>query len=311
MSAEDATTGWWGRLRSGLSRTTAALGDNLNTLLATHRLDHVVIGELEDHLIAADMGVAASSQVAARIAEARFNPNTPPEQVRETLAEEIAKILAPVEECIDWTAAKPFILLMVGVNGSGKTTTIGKIAHRLREDGRSVMLVAGDTFRPAATEQLQVWGVRAGAAVVAKEPGADAAGLAYDAVAAAQRDGTDVVLIDTAGRLQNKAGLMAELAKIIRVIRKRDNSAPHGVLLVLDATTGQNTLAQVATFRDICGVTALAMTKLDGTAQGGILVALAGEFGIPVAYVGVGETIEDLQPFDSKSFSRALVGLDL
>jgi len=311
MSAEDAKTGWWGRLQSGLSRTTAALGNNLNTLLTKHRLDHVAIGELEEHLIAADMGVAASSQLAARISKARFNPNTPPEQVRETLAEEIAKILAPVEECIDWAAAKPFVLLMVGVNGVGKTTTIGKIAHRLRADGRSVMLVAGDTFRPAAIEQLQVWGVRSGAAVVAKGPGADAAGLAYDAVAAAQQDGTDVVLIDTAGRLQNKAGLMAELAKIIRVIKKRDNSAPHGVLLVLDATTGQNALGQVATFRDICGVTALAMTKLDGTAQGGILVALAGEFGIPVAYVGVGETIEDLQPFESKSFSRALVGLDL
>lgn len=311
MTADSAKGGWWGRLRSGLSRTADALGGNLNALLTQRKLDSATIGELEELLIAADMGVAASHRIAARIAEARFDPDTPPERVREALAGVIAELLAPAEGEIDWSAARPFVLLVVGVNGTGKTTTIGKIAHRLRQDGRSVVLVAGDTFRAAAIDQLKVWGERAGAAVVAREPGADAAGLAFDAVAGAEQDGTDVVLIDTAGRLQNKADLMAELDKIVRVLRKRDGNAPHGVLLVLDATTGQNARSQVAAFGDICDVTGLAMTKLDGTAHGGMLVALAGEFGIPVIYVGVGEGTEDLQPFDSKAFSSALVGLDL
>ncbi|MDA1131946.1 MAG: signal recognition particle-docking protein FtsY [Proteobacteria bacterium] len=311
MSADKDTGGWWSRLRSGMRRSAASLGDNLNELLTQRRLDDAAVNELVELLIAADLGVAAAERIAGRIARQRFDPAAPPEQVREALADEIAAVLAPAERPIDWNAAKPFVLLVVGVNGSGKTTTIGKIAHRLRTQGKSVVLAAGDTFRAAAIDQLKIWGERAGATVVAREPGADAAGLAFDAVAGAERDGADVVLIDTAGRLQNKADLMAELGKVVRVLKKRDAAAPHGVLLVLDATTGQNARAQVAAFQELAGVTALAMTKLDGTAHGGMLVALAAEFLLPVAYVGVGEAVEDLQPFDAKSFSRALVGLGL
>ena len=311
MSAEQESGGWWARLRSGMRRSAASLGDNLNAVLTRRKLDAAAIEELEELLLAADLGVAAAGRIAGRIAETRFDPGAPPEQAREALADEIAGILAPVERPIDWDAAKPFVLLVVGVNGSGKTTTIGKIAHRLRTQGKSVVLAAGDTFRAAAIDQLKVWGERAGASVVAREPGADAAGLAFDAVAAAERDGADIVLIDTAGRLQNKADLMAELGKVVRVLKKRDADAPHGVLLVLDATTGQNARAQVAAFQELAGVTALAMTKLDGTAHGGMLVALAAEFALPVAYIGVGEAVADLQPFDAKAFSRALVGLGL
>jgi fused signal recognition particle receptor len=227
------------------------------------------------------------------------------------LAREVAAILAPVAKPLLVEAAKkPFVILMVGVNGSGKTTTIGKLAARFRAEGRKVMLAAGDTFRAAAIEQLKVWGSRTGAEVVAKEQGADAAGLAYEALQAARDRKADVLLVDSAGRLQNKAGLMDELAKMVRVIRKLDETAPHAVLLVLDATVGQNAISQVEAFRETAGVTGLVMTKLDGTARGGILVALADKFGLPTHFIGVGEGVEDLQPFAAEDFARAIAGLE-
>ena len=233
-----------------------------------------------------------------------------PVELREALAEEIAGVLAPAERALDLTAAKPFVLLVVGVNGTGKTTTIGKLAARMRGEGRKVMIAAGDTFRAAAIEQLRVWGERAGAEVVADAPGADAAGLAFNALQKAREAKADVLLIDTAGRLQNKADLMAELAKIVRVLRKLDTTAPHAVLLVLDATTGQNARSQVEVFRGIAEVSGLVMAKLDGTARGGMLVAIAEEFGLPVYFIGVGEGVDDLQPFRATAFARSLVGLE-
>jgi fused signal recognition particle receptor len=226
------------------------------------------------------------------------------------LAAEVEKVLAPVAKPLVLTGAKPFVILVVGVNGSGKTTTIGKLAARFRREGKNVMLAAGDTFRAAATEQLKIWGTRTGAKVVAREAGADAAGLAFDAVTEARRDGVDVLLIDTAGRLQNRTELMEELEKIVRVMRKVDANAPHAVLLVLDATVGQNALSQVEVFHKIAGVTGLAMTKLDGTARGGILVAIAAKFRLPVHFIGVGESVDDLAPFAATDFARAIAGLD-
>ena len=297
------------RLREGLSRSASALSEGLGGLFTKQRLDAQTIANLEEALIRADMGAALAARLAAEIAKDRFDKEISEREVRAHLAREIEGILAPGARpfAVD-PAKKPYVVLVAGVNGSGKTTTIGKLAARLAREGKKVVLAAGDTFRAAAIEQLKVWGERAGAAVVARAPGSDAAGLAYDALAEARKAGADVLLIDTAGRLQNKAGLMAELEKIARVIKKLDESAPHAALLVLDATTGQNAIAQVEAFRAAVPLTGLIMTKLDGTAKGGILVALVHRFGLPVHFIGVGEGVDDLQPFDAGAFAKALTG---
>ncbi len=297
------------RLKTGLARSSGALGQNLSAVFSKRRLDDETVAELEEALIAADLGAGLAARLAAAVAQNRYDREISESELRAILAAEIAKVLAPVEKpfIID-EGRSPFIVLVAGVNGTGKTTTIGKIAKRLAGEGHKVVLAAGDTFRAAAIEQLQVWGTRAGAAVVARAPGADAAGLAYDAIEKARQDGADVVLIDTAGRLQNKTGLMAELEKIARVIKKLDAEAPHAVLLVLDATTGQNAVSQVEAFRATVALTGLVMTKLDGTAKGGILVALADRFGLPVNFIGVGEDAEDLQVFSAEAFAKALTG---
>ncbi len=302
--------GLFTRLKEGLSRSRNALKESVAAIFTKRRLDDAMLEELEDVLISADLGVAAAGRITAHLARERYDREVSDEDVRRILADEIAALLSPAAQplVID-PSHKPHIILVVGVNGGGKTTTIGKLASRFRAEGKSVMLAAGDTFRAAAIEQLQIWGERTGAPVIARPVGSDAAGLVYEAVEAAQAQATDVLLIDTAGRLQNKTSLMAELEKITRVIKKRDPSAPHSVLLVLDATTGQNALSQVEAFKDVAHVTGLIMTKLDGTARGGILVALTEKFGLPIHAIGVGEGIEDLQPFEAHSFAEALTGL--
>ncbi|HRO12214.1 signal recognition particle-docking protein FtsY, partial [Amaricoccus sp.] len=265
---------------------------------------------LEELLIQSDMGVETSLKVAAAIAEGRFGRRVGAREIRELLAGEIAAILEPVARPMPVYAKRPQVVLVVGVNGSGKTTTIGKLASQFRAAGKKVVIAAGDTFRAAAVEQLQIWGERAGVPVMTAPQGSDPASLAFDALARAEAEGADLLLIDTAGRLQNREDLMAELAKIVRVIRKRDPEAPHNTLLVLDATTGQNALSQVEIFRKIADVTGLVMTKLDGTAKGGVLVALADRYGLPIHAIGVGEGIDDLAPFDPEEFARALTGLE-
>jgi fused signal recognition particle receptor len=303
--------GWLARLRAGLAKSSSRLVDGIAGALSRRRLDDDAVEALEDVLITADMGPATAAKLAAKVAASRFDRDVSPEEVRGALAEEIAAILEPVAQpLIPDPAHKPYIVLVIGVNGTGKTTTIGKLARQFTSEGKRVMLAAGDTFRAAAIEQLQVWGERAGCTVIARDTGADAAGLAYDAIEAARRDGADILLIDTAGRLHNKADLMAELEKVIRVLRKLDDSAPHECLLVLDATTGQNALAQVETFRELAPVSGLIVTKLDGSAKGGVLVALAEKFGVPVRAVGVGEAAEDLRAFEAKAFARGLMGLE-
>ncbi len=303
--------GWLGRLKAGLSRTSNALGQGLADVFGGAKVDATTLDELEERLLAADLGVTVSARVATRLANQRtFAAALQGTEARAAMADEIAKVLQPVEKPLSTSGHKPFVVLMVGVNGTGKTTTIGKLASRYRGEGKKVTLVAGDTFRAAAIEQLKVWGDRSGAPVIAREAGSDAASLTFEALTQAKTDGTDVLLIDTAGRLSNKADLMAELAKIVRVLRKVDDSAPHAVILVLDATTGQNARTQVAAFREICNVTGLVMAKLDGTARGGMLVALAEEFKVPIHFIGVGEKIDDLQPFNARAFARTLVGLD-
>jgi fused signal recognition particle receptor len=301
---------WWKRLTEGLSRTSSSIGAGITGIFTKRKLDAQTLEELEDVLVQADLGVAAAMRITESIGEGRFDKEIAPEEVKRILADEVEKVLAPVAKplVID-SAHKPFVILMVGVNGAGKTTTIGKLASKFAADGKSVMLAAGDTFRAAAIEQLKVWGERTGAPVLTREQGADAAGLAYDALTQAKAEGHDVLLVDTAGRLQNKTALMAELEKIIRVMRKIDESAPHAVLLVLDATVGQNALSQVEIFGKAAGVTGLVMTKLDGTARGGILVALADKFGLPVHYIGVGEGVEDLEPFAARDFAQAIAGI--
>jgi fused signal recognition particle receptor len=305
-----APRGWWQRLSAGLRRTSSSIGGAISDLVAKRKLDREMIQELEDLLIRADLGSATAGRIAAAVGEGRYDKAIPPEEVKGILAAEVEKVLAPVATPLTVGDAKPFVILVVGVNGSGKTTTIGKLAAKFRNEGRGVMLAAGDTFRAAAIDQLKIWGARAGAAVIAREPGADAAGLAFDALAAARQHGTDVLLIDTAGRLQNKAVLMGELEKVVRVLKKLDADAPHAVLLVLDATVGQNALSQVEEFARTAGVTGLAMTKLDGTARGGILVAIAEKHGLPVHVIGVGEGIDDLAPFSARDFARAIAGID-
>lgn len=299
--------GFFARLRDGLSRSSRVLTDGISDLFTKKPLDAETLAALEELLIAADLGASLAAKITARLSTGRHEEAIAPQTVRGILAEEIAAVLAPVERAltIDKTR-KPFVILVVGTNGSGKTTTIAKLARRFKSQGMSVVLGAGDTFRAAAIEQLKIWGARVGVPVMAKEVGADAAGVAFETLEAAKS--ADVAIIDTAGRLHNKANLMAELEKIIRVVKKRDLTAPHSVLLVLDATTGQNALQQVAAFKSIAEVTGLVMTKLDGTAKGGILVALAERHGLPVYFIGVGEGMDDLQTFDARAFARALTG---
>jgi len=309
-TAEAAPRSWVQRLKSGLARSSGALSQSIATVLTRRRLDAAALDELEDLLIRADLGVDTASRIAGALRAGRYDREITAEEVKAVLAAEIGRVLAPVARplVID-PALKPHVVLVVGVNGTGKTTTIGKLAAKLTAEGKAVVLAAGDTFRAAAIDQLKIWGARASAAVVAGEQGADAAGLAFDALDRARRDNADVLLIDTAGRLQNKDALMAELEKVIRVVRKLDPSAPHAVLLTLDATTGQNAVSQVEIFGKRAGVTGLVMTKLDGTARGGILVAIAARYGLPVHFIGVGEGVDDLEPFAAEDFARALVGL--
>jgi fused signal recognition particle receptor len=303
--------GWWQRLSAGLKRTSSSLGGAVADLVTKRRLDRAMVEEIEDVLLRADLGVDVAARIAQAVAQDRYDKTISADEVKAIVAREVAQVLTPVAQPLAVDAArKPFVILVVGVNGSGKTTTIGKLAAKFRAEGRAVMLAAGDTFRAAAIEQLKIWGSRTGAPVVARAHGADAAGLAFDALTAAAQAGTDVLLIDTAGRLQNKTELMGELEKVTRVIRKVDASAPHAVLLVLDATVGQNALAQVEAFGKSAGVTGLVMTKLDGTARGGILVAIAAKFALPVHFIGVGEGVDDLAPFAAADFARAIAGLD-
>jgi fused signal recognition particle receptor len=307
--AENASRSWWKRLSSGLKRSSSALGNALSDLVSKRKLDAAAIAELEDELIRADLGVQTASRIATALMQSRYEKDIAPDEIREVLAAEIEKSLAPVAKPLEITA-RPFVILVIGVNGSGKTTTIGKLAARYRAQGKRVLLAAGDTFRAAAIDQLKIWAERAGAAIVARPPGSDPAGLMFDVVTQARNEGIDVVIADTAGRLQNRAELMSELEKVVRVIRKVEPQAPHAVLLVLDATVGQNALSQVELFGKTAGVTGLVMTKLDGSARGGILVALATRFGLPVHFIGVGEGIDDLNDFTARDFARALVGLE-
>jgi fused signal recognition particle receptor len=298
---------WFQRLTAGLKKTSSRLTEGITSVFTKRKLDATTLEELEDLLIQADLGVETSMKITEALAKGRFEKSIEPEEVKAILAAEVAKVLVPVAKPLEIkTEHKPHVVLVVGVNGTGKTTTIGKLAKQHKLAGRRVMLAAGDTFRAAAIDQLKIWGERTGAPVIARDVGADSAGLAFDALKAAREGGYDVLLMDTAGRLQNKQALMDELEKVIRVMRKVDTTAPHDVVLVLDATTGQNALSQVEVFRERAGVTGLVMTKLDGTARGGILVAIAARFGLPVHAIGVGEGVDDLQPFDGNEFAKAI-----
>jgi fused signal recognition particle receptor len=301
---------WWQRLTGGLRRSSAALGGAISDLVVKRKLDAETIADIEAVLIRADLGPETAGRIADALRESRHDAAISPDEIKAVVAAEVEKVLAPVARplVID-PARKPFVILVIGVNGSGKTTTIGKLAAKFRAEGRRVMLAAGDTFRAAAIDQLNIWATRTGAEFIAREPGADAAGLVFDAVAAAKQRGIDILLIDTAGRLQNRSELMNELQKVLRVIKKADPAAPHSVLLVLDATVGQNALSQVEIFQKTAGVSGLAMTKLDGTARGGILVALAAKFKIPVHVIGIGESVDDLEAFSARDFARAIAGL--
>lgn len=303
----DAKPGWFQRLKAGLGKTSAKLSDGITGLFTKRKLDGATLDDLEDLLIQSDIGVPMAARITGAISKGRFEKGISADDVRAILSEEVEKVLAPVAKPLSIERShKPHVIMMVGVNGTGKTTTIGKLAAKLKRDGKVVMMAAGDTFRAAAIDQLKVWGERTECPVVARAVGSDSSGLAYDALKEAQAAGADVLLLDTAGRLQNKTALMEELEKVVRVLKKLDSSAPHDVVLVLDATTGQNALGQVEAFRDRAGVTGLVMTKLDGTARGGILVAIAEKFRLPVHAVGVGEGIDDLQAFEAKDFARAI-----
>lgn len=302
--------GWFQRLKAGLGKTSAKLTAGIADLFAKRKLDAETLDDLEDLLIQSDLGVNTAGRITTAIGRGRFEKGISAEEVRAILASEVERVLAPVAKplVID-PAHKPHVIMMVGVNGSGKTTTIGKLAKKFKSEGKKVVLAAGDTFRAAAIDQLKVWGERTGCPVVARGAGADSAGLAFDALKQAQAAEADVLLLDTAGRLQNKQALMEELEKVTRVLKKLDSTAPHDVILVLDATTGQNALQQVEVFRQRAGVTGVMMTKLDGTARGGILVAIAEKYGLPVHAIGVGEAAEDLQPFGAKEFAQAIAGV--
>jgi fused signal recognition particle receptor len=302
---------WLARLTAGLSRSSSAIGRGIVDIFTKRKLDAASLDDLEDILIQADLGVGAATRIREAVGKGRYEKGIDPDEVKALLAAEVERTLAPVARPLVVDAAtRPFVILVIGVNGSGKTTTIGKLAAKFVGEGRKVMVAAGDTFRAAAIEQLSIWAGRAGAAIVAGEQGGDAAGLAFDAVTRARAEGIDVLLMDTAGRLQNRAELMSELEKIIRVMKKVDSQAPHATLLVLDATVGQNALSQVEIFGRMAGVTGLVMTKLDGTARGGILVAIADKFKLPVHFIGVGEGVEDLEPFAAKDFGRAIAGIE-
>jgi fused signal recognition particle receptor len=309
-TGEAARGAWLARLAAGLSRTSSTLSRGVADIFAKRKLDANALDELEDILIQADLGLAAATRIREAVGGGRYDRGIEPEAVKAILAEEIARALEPVARPLMIDASKrPFVILVVGVNGSGKTTTIGKLAAKFAADGLKVTLAAGDTFRAAAIEQLKIWASRAGADIVAREPGGDAASLAFEALTRAKAAGADVLMIDTAGRLQNRAELMSELEKIVRVIKKVDAEAPHATLLALDATVGQNALSQVEIFGRIAGVTGLVMTKLDGTARGGILVAVAEKFGLPVHFIGVGEGVDDLEPFAAHDFAAAIAGV--
>jgi fused signal recognition particle receptor len=307
--SEEAKPGWLGRLKAGLKRSSTKLSEGVAAILVKRKLDQEALDELEELLIASDLGVKTATRFTAALAKNRFNQDVSDEEIRTTLAEEITATLKPVAIPLQLDDHKPHIILMVGVNGSGKTTTIGKLAQTWKEQGLQVRMVAGDTFRAAAVEQLQKWGEKIGVPVDAGQPKADAAGLIYDACLRSQKAGDDVLLIDTAGRLQNKTNLMAELNKVYRVIQKFAPSAPHSCLLVLDATTGQNAHSQVEIFARTVNLTGLIMTKLDGTARGGVIVSLAEKFSYPIHAIGVGEGADDLRPFDAETFAKNLVGL--
>ncbi|WP_417476435.1 signal recognition particle-docking protein FtsY [Maricaulis sp.] len=309
--AGEKKRGFFSRLVSGLSKSSSKLGESVTAIFTKRKLDREALDELEDLLIASDLGTAAALRVTDRLARDRFDKEISDEEVRETLAEVISETLQPLEKPLQLTGTDgPHVILFVGVNGSGKTTTLGKIAVKLKREGRDPILVAGDTFRAAAIEQVSVWGERAKSPVIKREIGADAAGLAFDALEQAEREGRDTVLIDTAGRLQNKAELMDELRKIVRVIRKKNPSAPHETVLVLDGTVGSNAVSQAQAFLDAAQITGLVMTKLDGTAKGGALVQVAEKFQLPIHYIGIGEGEDDLQAFNARDFSRALAGLE-
>lgn len=308
--SEGERRGFFSRLTSGLRRSSEKLTSSVSAVFTKRKLDDEALEELEEILIAADLGAPAAARATARLARDRFDKEVTEEEIRTSLAATLSETLKPLESPLDLgVSAKPEIVLFVGVNGSGKTTTLGKIAAALTRSGKKVLLVAGDTFRAAAVEQVSVWGERAGAPVEKRPIGADAAGLAYDAVERARRDGFDVVLVDTAGRLQTKTALMDELRKIIRVIAKVDPGAPHHAILVLDGTVGANAVSQAEAFLEAGGVTGVIMTKLDGTAKGGALVQVADRFKLPIHAIGVGEGIDDLQPFDADAFARALSGV--
>jgi fused signal recognition particle receptor len=298
---------WFQRLKSGLSKTSSQLTAGITSVFTKRKLDAATLDDLEDILIQADLGVATATRITDKISDGRFDKGISADDVRAVLASEVEAVLAPVARPLDVERGnKPHVILMVGVNGAGKTTTIGKLAHQFGEQGKSVLIAAGDTFRAAAVDQLKVWAERTGARFLSRAVGADAAGLAFDALSEAKKEGTDIVLIDTAGRLQNKEGLMSELEKIVRVMKKVDQNAPHDVILVLDATTGQNALRQVEVFCDRAGVTGIVMTKLDGTARGGILVAIAQAHALPVHAIGVGEGVGDLSAFNAAEFAHAI-----
>jgi fused signal recognition particle receptor len=304
--------GWFARLKTGLARSSSRLVGGISDLFTKKKLDEATLAGLEDLLISADLGAATATKLVQDLAKTRVGKDITEVEVREIFAAEIAKVLEPVARPLSPDPTrKPFVILMVGVNGAGKTTTIGKLAKQYGEQGLTVALAAGDTFRAAAVEQLKAWGSRAGAKVFARDAGTDAASLAFEALIESRKRGDDVLLIDTAGRLQNRDNLMQELQKIVRVIHKIDDSAPHATLLVLDATVGQNAHSQVDVFKTMVGVTGLVMTKLDGTAKGGVVVALAERFGLPMHFVGVGESADDLRPFSARAFARGLMGLDV
>ncbi|WPZ35097.1 signal recognition particle-docking protein FtsY [Thalassobaculum sp. OXR-137] len=302
--------GWFARLREGLSKSSKRLVDGIGGLFTKRKLDDATLEELEELLITADLGVETAMKLTGNLAREKFDKEVTGDEVRAAFAEDIAEILGPVAKPLDPVGHKPFVVLMVGVNGSGKTTTIGKLAHQWTREGKSVMLAAGDTFRAAAIEQLKVWGERAKVPVIEKPHGSEAAALAFDALAAAKAAGTDVLMIDTAGRLQNKTLLMDELAKVVRVIKKQDPTAPHATVLVLDGTVGQNAHAQVKAFKEMVDITGLVVTKLDGSARGGVVVALAQSVGLPVHAVGVGEGADDLRPFEARAFANSLMGIE-
>jgi fused signal recognition particle receptor len=310
-TTETPKQSWWRRLSSGLKRTSNSLGTAVADLVTKRKLDRAMLEDIEEVLLRADLGTEVAARIAEAVGKGRYDKAISADEVKDVVATEVEKVLAPVAKPLEIDVARaPFVILVVGVNGSGKTTTIGKLAAKFAAEGHKVMLAAGDTFRAAAIEQLKVWGERTKSPVIAGQQGSDAASLAFNALSAAKEQKIDVLLVDTAGRLQNKAELMNELEKVVRVMRKVDATAPHAVLLVLDATVGQNALSQVEAFHRTAGVTGLVMTKLDGTARGGILVALAEKHKLPVHFIGVGESVEDLAPFTALEFAKAIAGID-